>query len=361
MKKERDIILLVVITLICVGMVMIYSASSIYAYEKMGDSTYFLKKHLLYICLGAVLFILTLLFPYKKLRSYLPFLILTTYFLLGIVLIPDIGIRVGGARRWIDLGVIQFQPFEIAKLVLIIYLARFVARKGNMISSFRKGFFPPLVVCFSMAGLILLQPDLGGAIFLIVVTVIILIVAGIDLKYLAGLICASIPAAYFFIYKVPYRRERIIGFLNPWSFPRGCGFQLVQSYLAFGTGGIFGRGLGQSKQKLFYLPASHTDFIFSIVGEELGFIGVAFIITLFITLLICGFKIVFKLTETFPKVLALGIVVNITLQVILNIAVTTGLLPTKGLPLPFLSYGGSNLIINIVQIGLLLNLSKNAN
>ncbi len=360
MKNYRSILLVIIILLVCIGTIMVYSSSAIYSYESNQDSEYFLKRHLLYIFLGSIIFFLTLILPYKKIKKYLPILIFFTYTFLFMVLIPNIGIEVGGARRWLNIGFFQFQPSEIAKLVFIIYLADFVSRKGMLLNSFLKGFLPPVLVCFSLSALILLQPDLGNAIFLITLTLLILFIAGGRLKYFLVVLLSSIPFAIYFILGTSYRRERIIAFLNPWTNARDIGFQLVQSYLAFGTGGIFGVGLGKSKQKLFYLPASHTDFIFSIIGEELGFLGAGIVLILFFLFLVIGLKIVLKKTDVFARILGLGIIFNISLQAILNMAVTTGLVPTKGLPLPFISYGGTNLIISIVQIGLLFNISKNA-
>lgn len=360
MKNDRTILLVVVIFLICIGIVMIYSSSSIYAYEHKNDSAFFLKKHLLYIFFSIIAFFLTLVFPYKRLNFYLPILLIFIYLLLILVLLPGIGVQIGGAQRWLSLGFIRFQPTEIAKLVLIIYLANFISRKQMLFDSFLKGFLLPVLVGFSMSSLVLLQPDLGNAVFLIVITLFILLVAGARIKYFLSVCIASIPFVLFFIFSVPYRRNRIIAFLHPWSNIKDIGFQLVQSYLAFGSGGLFGVGLGKSRQKLFYLPASHTDFIFSIIGEEIGFIGTSLVLILFFLLMFIGFKIIFSKTDKFAKMLALGIVVSIILQAVLNMAVTTGLVPTKGLPLPFVSYGGTNLIMNVIQIGLLLNISKNA-
>jgi len=289
-----------------------------------------------------------------------PLLVIFSYILLVLVLVNTIGIEVWGARRWLRLGFFRFQPAEVAKLVALIYLASFVSRKKILIPSFKRGLLPPMLVCLGMSGLILLQPDLGNAIFLIIITLLILIIAGIKIRYLITMGLVSFPFIFFLIFCVPYRRDRIIAFLNPWDVSRGVGFQLVQSYLAFGSGGIFGVGLGMSKQKLFYLPASHTDFIFSIIGEELGFLGAFVVSALFFVLFFIGFKIALSKTDLFARILALGIVFNLSLQAVLNIAVTTGLIPTKGLPLPFISYGGTNLVVNMAQIALLLNISKNA-
>jgi len=360
MRRDRDILLIITLLLVCIGIIMIYSSSGIYAYENLNDSAYFFKKHLVYVCLGIIIFLLTLMFPYEKLNTYVPILLVLTYIMLILVLIPGIGIESGGARRWLKIGLFHFQPSEIAKLTVIIYLANFVSRKVRLISSFKRGFLPPLLICIGMTGLILLQADLGSALFLLIITVFILIIAGVKIRHLIAVVLSGIPFMYFFIFSIPYRRNRVIAFLNPWNYPQGIGFQLVQSYLAFGSGGFLGAGLGKSKQKLFYLPASHTDFIFSIIGEELGFLGAVTVLILFFLLLIIGFRIILSKSSIFARLLTGGIVFNISLQAIINMSVATGLIPTKGLPLPFISYGGTSLIINIIQVGLLLNISKNA-
>lgn len=246
----------------------------------------------------------------------------------------------------------------MAKLGVIIYLADFLSRKGPSINNFLQTLLPLLAVTGIVMGLVLLQPDLGAVIVLGSLTLILLFSAGIRYRYIAGLFALSIPLFYLLIYRVPYRWRRVKIFLNPWQDPRGSGFQIIQSFLALGSGGIFGVGLGMSRQKLFYLPEAHTDFIFSIIGEELGLVGTLSVTILFIVLIWQGMRIVFKTEDSFGRYLSLGIVSMIALEVIINIGVTIGALPTKGLPLPFVSYGGSALLFHMIAIGLLLNVAK---
>jgi cell division protein FtsW len=246
----------------------------------------------------------------------------------------------------------------LAGISLIIYLSDFIIRKGNVIKEFLKGFLPPICVLAAFALLILMQPDLGTALAIGIVVFIMLFVAGVRVPYLLSIILASFPLLYVLIFSVPYRRMRIMAFLNPWLDPKGSGFQIIQSQIALGSGGIFGLGLGHSRQKLFYLPAAHTDFIFSIIGEELGLLGTLGIIILFIIFIQQGVKIIKNATEKFGYFLALGLVLMVSLKAVINIGVSCGVLPTKGLPLPFISYGGSSLIFDMVSIGLLINIAR---
>ncbi|MCG8432291.1 MAG: putative lipid II flippase FtsW, partial [Candidatus Omnitrophica bacterium] len=273
-------------------------------------------------------------------------------------LIPGIGREVGGARRWFRFRFISFQPSELAGLVMVFYLADFIARKQSMMKSFMQGFVPPLCILGVCSGLILLEPDLGTTMSIGMVVFLMLYVSGVRFRYLVSTVLAALPALYLLVFTVPYRRMRIMAFLNPWLDPRGSGFQIIQSQIALGSGGLFGVGLGHSKQKLFYLPAAHTDFIFSIIGEELGLMGTFGIVLLFMLLIYHGVKIVRNSRDRFDFFLAFGIVLMITLKAVINIGVSCGVFPTKGLPLPFISYGGSSLVMDMVSIGLLLNIAK---
>jgi len=256
------------------------------------------------------------------------------------------------------IGAVGFQPSELGKLALILYLADYLTRKQDKIKSFSRGFFPPMLVLGGMTGLILIQPDLGTVVLLGIVSLILLFVAGIRIIYLGGLVLFSLPALYFLISGVGYRQRRILAFLNPWQHATGAGYQIVQSFLALGSGGIKGVGLGESRQKLFYLPASYTDFIFSIVGEELGFIGTVSLVVLFLVFLWAGIRVAYQSPDLFGYLLGIGITVAISLQAIINIGVATGSLPTKGISLPFISFGGSSLLFNMMGVGLLLNISR---
>jgi cell division protein FtsW len=348
----------VAVILMCVGVVMIYSSSSIYAWERYKDGFFFLKRHLIFMLIGGALTFFFMSIDYHKLRQYSRPLLIISIILLILVLIPGLGREVSGARRWFRFKFISFQPSELASLAIIIYVADFISRKGNLIKSFFKGFLPPMCALGLCAALVIVQPDLGTTISIGVVVLVMLFVAGVRPVYLFSLILSSLPALYLLIFHVAYRRARILAFLNPWADPKGSGFQIIQSQLALGSGGIFGVGLGHSKQKLFYLPAAHTDFIFSIIGEELGLIGTIGVIILFIIFIQQGIKIIKNTPDKFGYFLALGLVTMIAFRAAINIGVSCGVLPTKGLPLPFISYGGSSFIFDMVSVGILVNIAR---
>lgn len=359
MKKEGQRLLIITTILICIGIVMVYSSSSWYAYEKFNDASFYLKRHIAHFIIGLVLASFVIKLDYKKIRDHTKVLLAISIFSLILVLVPGIGHEAGGAKRWIKFGAVGFQPSEFTGLFLIIYLADLLERKQTCIRSFFHGFMPPLVVSGIVVLLILLQPDLGTAFMLFAVSIVMMFVSGTNMLHLMPFVLVSVPALYFLIFRVPYRLRRIMGYLDPWKDSQGAGFQIVQSFLALGSGGILGLGLGFSRQKLFYLPQGHTDFIFSIIGEELGLVGTLGIVLLFSVFVWQGIKISIKARDVFAKFLALGITVSIGLKAIINIAVSTGAIPTKGLPLPFISYGGTALIFNIVSVALLLNIARN--
>jgi len=337
---------------------MIYSSSSIYAWERYRDSFYFLKRHLFFLLAGLLLTFLAMIIDYHLFSKYARKLLWISVFLLVLVLIPGLGREVSGARRWFRFKFISFQPSELANFALIIYIADFISRKGDKIKLLLEGFIPPICALGAVCLLILVQPDLGTTIALSSVVLIMLFVAGVRGKYILSLILCSLPAVYLLVFSVPYRRARILAFLNPWLDPKGSGFQIIQSQIAIGSGGLFGVGLGHSKQKLFYLPAAHTDFIFSIIGEELGLLGTLGIIILLMIFIQQGLKIIKNAQDKFGYFLALGLVLMISLEAIVNIGVSCGIFPTKGLPLPFISYGGSSLIFDMVSLGLLINIAR---
>ena len=344
--------------LICIGIVMIYSASSIYAWEKYKDGFFFLKRHIIFLGIGIFLTFLVMSVDYRKFKRIAKPLLVLSLISLVLVLIPGIGREVAGARRWFRFKFISFQPSELACMGIIIYIADFISRKGNIINQFFRGFLPPVLVLGVCALLILMQPDLGTTLAIGIVVFIMLFVAGVRVSYLSSIILASLPMLYFLIFSIPYRRMRIMAFLNPWLDPKGSGFQIIQSQIALGSGGLFGTGLGHSKQKLFYLPAAHTDFIFSIIGEELGLLGTLGIIILFMIFIQQGLKIIKNAPDKFGYFLASGLVLMISLKALINIGVSCGVLPTKGLPLPFISYGGSSLIFDMVSVGILINIAR---
>ncbi|MFH1198882.1 MAG: putative lipid II flippase FtsW [Candidatus Omnitrophota bacterium] len=344
--------------LVCIGIVMIYSASSIYSWERYHDGFFFLKRHISFIVIGALLAFLAMSVDYRNFQKYSKAMLVVALILLVLVMIPGLGREVSGARRWFRFKFISFQPSEFANLAVIIYIADFISRKGNFIKSFVRGFLPPMCVLGAVALLILVQPDLGTTVALATVVFIMLFVAGIRPAHLLSVFLLSLPALYFLVFHVPYRRARILAFLNPWADPRGSGFQIIQSQIALGSGGVFGAGLGHSKQKLFYLPAAHTDFIFSIIGEELGLFGTIGIIVLFMVFIQQGLKVIKNSPDKFGYFLALGLVAMVTIKAVINIGVSCGVLPTKGLPLPFISYGGSSFVFDMVCIGILMNIAR---
>ncbi|PIU41606.1 MAG: putative lipid II flippase FtsW [Candidatus Omnitrophica bacterium CG07_land_8_20_14_0_80_42_15] len=358
MRQIRISILVVVSILIAIGIVMIYSASAIYAYERLKDSLFYLKRHLLFLLIGIPPTIFVMSIDYAYFKKYARLLLLISFILLVAVLIPGLGYQAGGARRWFHFGPFNFQPSEAMKLSMIIYLADALSRKGSEIKSFLTGFAPLVLVLGLSIGLILLEPDLGTAVSISCIAFIMLFVAGTRLEHILYSFLAALPVLLVAVFGTTYRRNRITAFLHPWQDPRGTSFQIIQSFLALGSGGLIGVGLGQSTQKLFYLPAAYTDFIFSIIGEELGLIGTLSVVGLFFIFAVQGTRVVLKCNDHFGKLMSLGVVSMITLETLVHIGVSIGAIPTKGLPLPFISYGGSALIFNMMAVGLLLNVAK---
>jgi len=358
MRKARISILLLLIILLSIGTIMIYSSSSINAWKYQDDSFFYLKRHLVFLCIGFVFMFFAMALELSQIRKWSKIIFFFSLILLVLTLFPGIGRQVAGAKRWLKLGPIGFQPSELVKLTFLIYLADFLSRKQKIISNFFHGLLPVLIGLAIPTLLILMQPDLGTAISFVCVTFIMLFISGLSIKYFAGAFLLGMPVLYFLIFSVPYRRARIFAFLNPWADPKGAGFQIIQSQIALGSGGLFGLGLGQGKQKLFYLPAAHTDFIFSVIGEEIGVIGGVVVVMLFMFLLLQMIKIVRLCNDDFNRFLTMGIVILMGLEIVINMGVSLGLMPTKGLPLPFISYGGSALVFDMAAIGLLLNASR---
>ena len=345
-----------VLFLVGIGIVMVYSASSALAFKKFGSEYYFLKKQSLFALLGIVALISCSRFPYRFFRSLTyPLLILALIFLAAI-LITGLGYSAGGAKRWFRLGSFSFQPSEFARFALIIYLAYSMNKKKDVLKNFYVGFLPHIMMLFMFTVLIIFQPDFGSVVILGVLTWIMLFVGGVRLWYLITSLVLILPAAYFFMISADYRLKRITSFLDPWQHSANDGYQIVHSLMAFGTGGIWGAGIGNGYQKLFYLPEPHTDFIFSVIGEELGLWGVLIILALYILILWRGISIASNCGDSFGSFLAIGLTTAIGLQVCVNMGVALGLLPTKGLTLPFLSYGGTSLLLNMAYIGILMNI-----
>jgi cell division protein FtsW len=357
--EEYDlVIMLMAIALTCFGVVMVYSASSVMAAKKFHDGFFFLKRQGVFALLGFGLMLGTMRINYQVWRNLATPILLGCIVLLVLVLIPGIGGTAGGASRWIKLPGFNFQPSEIAKIALIMYMAYSLDRKQDKIKQLGAGFVSYMLILLVMLALLLKQPDMGSALTLAAVAIIMLFAAGTRLVYIISIFLMSLPFLYFLVMNVAYRKRRIMAFLDPWQDPQNSGFQIIQSWLALGTGGLFGQGLGEGKQKLFYLPEAHTDFILSVVGEELGFIGVVVIIGMFFLLVQRAMRIAVAAPDPFGRFLALGIAVLFGIEASVNMGVVTGLLPTKGLALPFISYGGSSLLISLFAVGILLNISS---
>lgn len=359
MRSERLSLILITACLLSLGVVMVYGITALRSFEFSGDPFYYVKRQLFFLILGIIAFFFVLSIDYHILQKYSKVFIFIALILLCAVLIPGIGSKIGGARRWFKLGVLNFQPSEFAKLAIIIYLADFLSRKGARGKLFLKDILPAGFVLGTIIILILLEPDLGTAVLTALVGAVLFFTAGLKPGYFVYMFISSLPVLYFLVVSKPYRFKRIISFFNPWDDRYGAGHQIIQSIIALGSGGLFGVGLGHSLQKLYYLPASHTDFIFSIIGEELGLLGTGGVLALFGGFLYLGYKIVMKTKDNFGRFLAGGILSLIGFEVIIHIGVTAAVFPTKGLPLPFVSYGGTNLLFNLISLGVLLNISKN--
>jgi cell division protein FtsW len=275
-----------------------------------------------------------------------------------LIWVPHLGIRAGGAVRWLNLGVFSFQVSEMVKVALILFLAHFLTEKANHIREFREGMLVPLGIMGTLVGLILLQPDFGTTVIIALITFLMIFLAGGRIVHLAGLAALFLPVALWLLLHKSYRLARLTAFLDPWKDPRHSGFQIIQSLIAFGSGGTFGVGIGDGMQKLFYLPEPHTDFILSVIAEESGFIGVGLILLLYIILIVRGLVISLKAPDLFGNLLAAGLTMMLALEAFINIAGVMGLIPLKGLALPFLSYGGTSLMMSLVAVGILLNISS---
>jgi len=361
-KKHTDYpLIVIVIALLGVGTVMVLSSSAVWAYYKHNDSLYFLKRQILWVVLGFITMFFLSSYDYWKLKKLSKAILFITIVLLITVLIPGIGVEINYARRWIGFGSLTFQPSEFAKLSMIIYLASSLSRKREHLENFFVGVVPILVVLGIICSLILIQPDLSTAVIIAITVVVMLFAGGTKTSHLVGLMLLSVPAGIFLILSEEYRRKRLFSFLNPWADKQDTGYHIIQSLYALGSGGLLGVGLGQSRQKFFYLPEPQTDFIFAILGEELGFIGGLLVILLFALFVWRGCKIALAARDYFGCVLAFGITALIGIQALINLAVVTASMPVTGMPLPFISFGGSSMVITMAGVGILLNISKYTN
>jgi len=348
-----------VLFLVGIGIVMVYSASSALAMKKFGSDGYFLKKQAVFSLIGFITLVFCRHVPYRVFRVAAYPILFTSIGLLSLTHTSQFGVSVGGASRWVRFGGLQFQPVEFARFALILYLSYSIAdkfSKGN-IKMFSVGFFPHVIVLGMMAVVIFFQPDFGSILILSILAWIMMFVGGVRTLHLITSLAPLLPLAYYFMVSAEYRLKRILTFLDPWQYPQEEGYQIVHSLMAFGSGGLWGAGVGKGYQKLFYLPEPHTDFIFSVIGEELGLFGVLVIVGLFSLIIWRGILISANTDDLFGSLVALGITAALGLQVCVNMGVSLGLLPAKGLTLPFLSYGGTSLLINMASVGILMNIA----
>ncbi len=342
------------------GVIMVFSASSIYALQEYGSKYYFVKRQVIYLIIGFISAAVAAVIDINIIRKYIWFLYGAIILTLILVFVPHIGVVVSGSHRWIRLWHFSVQPSEFAKPVLILLIAHVLDEKIQRANN-PTPVLLPLVYTGIMSFFILLQPDFGSVIIIASVVFFILFLLGADIMTLVFAVVSVIPVAVMLVLHSSYRLNRIKGFLDPWEHSNTSGFQIIQSAIAYGSGGVTGVGLGNSFEKLFYLPEAHTDFIFSVIAEELGFIGVVIVVGVFIYLIHKMLSVGFRAEGVFTKATVFGLTLFIALQSIINIGVTLGLLPTKGLTIPFISYGGSSLVANLISIGIILNLTKRVN
>jgi len=355
--KDTKSIFISVLVLVGIGTLMVHSSTALMSMRKYGSGFHYLWNHLFTVIVGIGTMIVLSKIDYRRIRPLVYALMAVSVVMLALLYVPGIGISANGARRWLRLWPTTFQPSEFVKIVMVIFLADYMDKNINRMREFRYGILIPVGIMLVFQGVIILQPDFGAVMSIGILTLCLLVLGGARLTHLGGLVLIAMPAIYILITSSAYRMKRVMCFTDPWEDPFGCGFQLVQSFIAFGKGRFLGVGLGGSQQKLYFLPEVHTDFIFSLIGEELGLAGVTLVISLFIWLFIKGMKVASKTDDPFSYFLTLGLSMMIGVQAIINFAVSTGLMPTKGLPLPFISYGGSALLINLAAVGILISIS----
>jgi cell division protein FtsW len=351
-------LMLAALLLLGIGLMTVFSASGVVAYDRYQDSAYFLKKQVIFALVGVGLMLFIRRVPYQIYNRYVYWILFLSIILLVLVLIPGLGVRIRSASRWLKFGPVVIQPSEFAKLAMIIFLAYSMARKQEKIQYFSIGFLPHIIVAGVFILLIEKEPDFGTALSIAGITFLMLFVGGTRLTHIFLAILAASPVVVYVIIKNQMRVGRIVTFLDPWKYASDKGYQLIHSLYAIASGELLGLGIGKSREKLFYLPDAHTDFIYSILNEEMGLVGALIVIGLFLLLVIRGFRISLRAPDIFGAYLAMGLTTLIGLQAVINMAVVSGLMPTKGLSLPFLSYGGSSLLVNLIAVGILLNISS---
>ncbi len=358
-RLPPDTILIGIVgVLVALGLVMIFSASSATALKDYHDSAYFLKRQAVWFAIAAVLALVAYRIDYRHLRAVAPTALLLSLVGLALVLVPHVGLATGGARRWLGGGPFSFQPSEFAKLGLVIYLAAALSRKGERIRSLVTGVFPLALAAGALIVLVVLEPDMGTASLLALTAAAMLFAGGARIVHLLMVAAATTPWVAILILSSHYKRDRIFAFIDPWRDQLGSGFHIVQSLLALGSGGLFGEGVGYSRQKFFYLPEQYTDFIYAIVGEELGLIGTVLIVVLFTVVAYRGIRIALSAPDRFGFFLAIGCTCVIVIQAFVNIGVVTSSWPVTGVPLPFFSFGGSSLIVSLLAVALLINVGR---
>ncbi len=360
MKKTKlDILLIIgIITISIFGVIMVYSSSYIWAEYKFNDPFKYVKNQGLFLIVGLGFMYIVSKIPVSIYYKKANLILITSVILLILVLIPGIGTVRNGSRSWFGIGSFGIQPSEFTKLALIIFTAKYLARNEKEMKNIVKGVFPILGITFLIFGLIMLQPDFGTGIIIVMSIIGLLFIGGVDLSFFLKIGVAGIFGIAGLILVAPYRLKRILSFLDPWTDPLGSGFQIIQSLYAIGPGGLFGQGFLNSRQKHFYLPEPQTDFIFAIISEEFGFLGVIIVVGLFSLIIYRGFKIARNSEDLFSKYLAFGLIFGLSFQAILNLMVVVGLIPVTGVTLPFLSYGGSSLLITMLQMGIILSIGR---
>jgi cell division protein FtsW len=357
-NKAAITLLVIMLMLLTIGVVMLFSTSALYARDRYGDQRYLLKRQLAWMLVGGASCVMAARVPYPKLRGVCTGVLIVSAVMLALVLIPHIGLKVGGSRRWLGLGSMRFQPSELGKLALIVWLAHWLAKEKRRLNKFGRGFAIPMGVVGCVLVLLLVEPDFGSTALLASVSFALMFIAGVRLRFLLPTIFTGAGGFVALMIHNPERSRRLMAFLDLEKYKQGAGYQVWQAILAFGSGGFNGLGLGNSRQKMFYLPEAHTDFIFPIVGEELGLVGTIGILLAFALLVACAVIIALRASDLFGQYLGMGIALLIAMQALINVGVVTAWLPTKGLPLPFISFGGSNLVLNMVAVGLLLNIFR---
>ena len=355
--KKLNILLLIIVTIMALyGIIMIYSASSVWAQYKFNDAFHFAKYQFIFFIISFLCMLIVKKIDYNLYKKHSNKILLLSLILLILVLIPGIGTLRNGSRSWFKIGPFGLQPSEIAKVSLIIFLSKYLEKNQNNLSNIKKSILPVLGIIFLFFGLIMLEPDFGTGMVIVLSLMLILFISGVKLKFFASLGILGILGIAGLIIIAPYRLKRIISFLNPWSDPLGSGYQIIQSLYAIGPASLLGLGFGKSIQKQFYLPEPQTDFIFAIICEEFGIVGAISVIALFISLFYIILKISLKQNNLFAKYLSFGLGMQIILQGALNLCVVTSLIPVTGVTLPFFSYGGSSLLVSMISVGIILNI-----